>query len=137
MTDTITLKTPATAGVPAILQIRQLGQALQERLPSNSTFRNALQNMADYQRVSRWAAAVHPGPDAPGQPDWNAAWKEIVRQGVLTVLNPGVTPMLDNLAAARRTALGITAEAQQHPGMDPDDESPKDAANRPALHPPG
>ena len=54
MTDTITLKTPANAGEPATLQIQQLDQTLQERLPSHPTFRNALQwELNDL--LSRWS----------------------------------------------------------------------------------
>lgn len=78
---------------------------------------NVALTIADYQRVSRWAAAVHPSPDNPEQPDWNAAWKEILAQGILTIFNPGVTPMPDNLAAAWRQARAAEQNRPNEPGQ--------------------
>lgn len=73
--------------------------------------------MADYERLSQWAAAAHPNPDTPGQPDWNAAWKEIAQQGVLTVLNPGATPMPNDLAAAWQQARAAEQNRPNEPGQ--------------------
>ena len=45
----------------------------------------------DWQRIVEWAQARHPLPNQPGLPD--EVWREIILEGCMTILWPGVTPM--------------------------------------------